>query len=67
MGTRRHGLIRARKAAGYTQETLAIELGLDTTPVGQWERGKSEPLPYKRPKLARTLGVTLRGLEDLLA
>ena len=67
MGTRRHGLIRARKAAGYTQETLAIELGLDTTTVGQWERGKSEPLPYKRPKLARTLGVTLRGLEDLLA
>ncbi|WP_410634318.1 helix-turn-helix transcriptional regulator [Amycolatopsis sp. cmx-4-83] len=67
MGTRRHGLIRARKAAGYTQETLAIELGLDTTTVGQWERGKSEPLPYKRPKLAKALGVTSRGLEELLA
>src|SRR3954469_21725359 len=67
MGGRRHGLIRARKAAYYTQESLAYELDLNPGTVGDWERGRSEPLPYKRPKLAKLLGVSREQLEELLA
>ncbi|WP_410596275.1 helix-turn-helix transcriptional regulator [Amycolatopsis sp. lyj-23] len=66
MGGRRHGLIRARKAAYYTQESLAYELNLNPGTVGDWERGRSEPLPYKRPKLAKLLGVSREQLEVLL-
>ncbi|MEV5719368.1 helix-turn-helix transcriptional regulator [Amycolatopsis mediterranei] len=67
MGGRRTGLIRARKAACFTQESLAHALNVDPTTVGHWERGRSEPLPYKRPKLAKLLGVSLAKLEELLA
>ncbi|WP_410639288.1 helix-turn-helix domain-containing protein [Amycolatopsis sp. lyj-346] len=67
MGGRRNGLIRARKAAYYTQESLACALNVDPTTVGHWERGRSEPLPYKRPKLAKLLGVSREQLEELLA
>ncbi|RSM36876.1 XRE family transcriptional regulator [Amycolatopsis balhimycina DSM 5908] len=67
MGGRRTRLIRARKAAYYTQESLAYALNVDPTTVGHWERGRSEPLPYKRPKLAKLLGVSREQLEALLA
>ncbi len=67
MGGRRTGLIRARKAACFTQESLAHALNMDPTTVGHWERGRSEPLPYKRPKLAKLLQVSLAKLEELLA
>jgi transcriptional regulator with XRE-family HTH domain len=58
MGDRRIGLARARKAAGYTQETLAYALDVDPATVNRWERGATEPLVYKRPKLAKLLCVT---------
>ncbi|ADJ43936.1 XRE family transcriptional regulator [Amycolatopsis mediterranei S699] len=67
MGGRRHGLIRARKAAIYTQESLAHALDMDMKTVGTWERGEAEPVPYKRPKLAKLLGISLAKLEELLA
>lgn len=66
MGGRRFGLVRARKAAYYTQESLAFALNVDPTTVGHWERGRSEPLPYKRPKLAKLLGISRERLEELL-
>ncbi|WIY05586.1 helix-turn-helix transcriptional regulator [Amycolatopsis mongoliensis] len=67
MGGRRFGFIRARKKACFTQESLAHALNVDPTTVGHWERGRTEPLPYKRPKLAKLLKVSLAELEDLLA
>jgi len=67
MVTRRIGLARARKAAAFTQESLAEALHIDGATVSNWERGKTEPLPYKRPKLAKLLGMTLAQLEELLA
>jgi DNA-binding XRE family transcriptional regulator/tetratricopeptide (TPR) repeat protein len=67
MGGRRFGFIRARKEACFTQESLAHALNLDPTTVGHWERGRTEPLAYKRPKLAKLLKVSLAELEDLLA
>lgn len=66
MAGTRHRLIRARKAAGFTQEALAEALGTDPRTVRNWESGKSEPTPYKRPKLARLLDVTRSQLDALL-
>ncbi|MEU9685363.1 helix-turn-helix domain-containing protein [Amycolatopsis japonica] len=66
MVAKRTAFARARKAAGYTQETLAEAIGVDVTTVGNWESGKSEPQPYKRPKLAKLLNVSSSELEDLL-
>ncbi|MGW3993930.1 helix-turn-helix domain-containing protein [Amycolatopsis sp. NPDC004772] len=66
MVAKRDGLARARRAAGYTQETLAEVLGVDVKTVGNWESGKTEPLPYKRPKLAAVLNVSADRLEELL-
>ncbi|MEU4517356.1 helix-turn-helix domain-containing protein [Amycolatopsis sp. NPDC024027] len=66
MGGRRIGLARARKAAGYTQETLAYALDIDPATVNRWERGATEPLVYTRPKLAKLLRVSCEGLEELL-
>jgi transcriptional regulator with XRE-family HTH domain len=67
MTAKRVRLARARKAAGFTQERLAEAMHLDRSTVARWESGQSEPLPYLRPKLAKTLGITLAQLEALLA
>jgi transcriptional regulator with XRE-family HTH domain len=60
-------LVRARKAAGFTQEELAYRLGVDRSTIGRWESGETEPLPWLRPKLAALLGVTRARLDELLA
>ncbi|MGH3770152.1 MAG: helix-turn-helix transcriptional regulator [Pseudonocardiaceae bacterium] len=59
--------MRARKAAGFTQEELAHELGVDRSTIGRWESGETEPLPWLQPKLADLLGVTRARLSELLA
>jgi transcriptional regulator with XRE-family HTH domain len=66
MAAKRTRLARARKAAGYTQERLAQALNVETSTVARWEAGKAEPLPYKRPKLGRLLGIGREELEALL-
>jgi tetratricopeptide (TPR) repeat protein len=42
-------------------------LTVETSTVARWEAGISEPLPHKRPKLGRLLGLTAAQLESLLA
>ena len=59
-------LIRARKAAGFTQEEAAYRLDVDRSTIARWESGETEPLPCLRPKLAKLLGITLAKLEELL-
>ncbi|MEV8609489.1 helix-turn-helix transcriptional regulator [Amycolatopsis sp. NPDC051373] len=66
MGGRRTRLKRARKAAGLTQEQLAEQLPADVTSIRDWEAGRSEPMPYRRDKLAELLRITSAQLEDLL-
>ncbi|MEA5358748.1 helix-turn-helix domain-containing protein [Amycolatopsis sp., V23-08] len=66
MVAKRDELARTRRAAGYTQEQLAEVLGVDVKTIGNWESGKTEPLPYKRPKLAAVLHVSAARLEELL-
>jgi|GEM_PF-3058283 len=66
MTSKRQRLARARRAAGYTQEALAEQLGVTPQTVANWESGRSEPLAYKRPKLAKLLRVSPNHLEQLL-
>ena len=63
----RHDLVNLRKAAGFTQESLAAEVGADRSAVWRWESGRSVPEPITQPRLARALGVTQRELATILA
>lgn len=67
MAERRSGLVRARKAAGFTQESLAEAMAVDRTTVVRWEGGGGEPLPIVRAKLAKLLDLKLGELETLLS
>jgi transcriptional regulator with XRE-family HTH domain len=66
MAVRRTGLARARKAAGFTQEKFAEATHVEPTTVGRWEAGTREPLPYKRPLIARLLEISMNELDELL-
>jgi transcriptional regulator with XRE-family HTH domain len=66
MAVRRTGFVRARKAAGFTQESFAEAMHVDRSTVARWEQGTREPQPYQRPKLARLLKITMSELDDLL-
>jgi transcriptional regulator with XRE-family HTH domain len=56
-----------RKAVGFSQEQLADRLSVDRSTVARWESGETEPQPWIRPKLARSLQVSVEQLDDLLA
>lgn len=66
MATRRQALTARREALGFTQETLAQELGVEPSTVGRWERGTLTPQPGRRPDLAQVLRVSLDELDGLL-
>lgn len=67
MAPRRRGLASARKAAGYTQESLAAALEVDRTTVIRWEAGDNEPQPYYWPQLIQLLDVSREELRQLIA
>lgn len=56
----------ARAALGFTQETLAHELGVELSTVGRWERGTLMPQPWRRLDLAKALKLSLEELDRLL-
>ncbi|MFI6644116.1 helix-turn-helix transcriptional regulator [Streptomyces sp. NPDC050504] len=66
MAAKRMGLVRSRKAAGHTQESLAEILGVERSTVGRWESAETEPQAWLRPKLARALKVSNEELQGLL-
>lgn len=66
MVVKRRSFIRARKAAGYSQESLAERLGVDRTTVARWESGEYAPQPWQRPRIAEAFGVSLCALGELL-
>ena len=57
-------LAELRRAKGYSQESLARELGLSRQAVSKWERAESSPDTENLIALARLYGVTL---DDLLS
>src|SRR2546430_4451845 len=67
MSERREKLARRRAAMGFTQETLAEQLGLDRSTVARWEQGTGTPLAINRPDLAKALDLTPDELNDLLS
>ncbi|GAB3721634.1 hypothetical protein GCM10027598_35540 [Amycolatopsis oliviviridis] len=66
MGDQRTAFAARREAMGYTQETFAAELGVETCTVSRWERGAGAPQPFRRPRIAKALDVTLHELGTLL-
>ncbi|MGH3426970.1 MAG: helix-turn-helix transcriptional regulator, partial [Mycobacteriales bacterium] len=63
---KREGLVHARKAVGYTQESFAEEVVVDRSTVVRWEAGDHEPLPYLWPKISRVLSVSRDRLIELV-
>ncbi len=66
MGDRRTAFATRREAMGYTQEAFAAALEVEPSTVGRWERGEVAPQPFRRPRIARLLDVTLHELGTLL-
>lgn len=66
MPRRRHRLAQRRRAVGLSQEQLAEAIGVDRSTVVRWERADTEPQPWHRPNLARTLKVSIEELAALL-
>src|SRR5262249_20476595 len=66
MAVKRRSFAQMRKAAGYTQESLAERLGVDRTTVARWEAGEYSPQPWLRPRIAQALGLPLSVLSGLL-
>lgn len=57
-----------RKAAGYTQRSLAERLDVNRTTVTKWELGRSFPKARMLSKLAEALNTTVgRLLDDMEA
>jgi transcriptional regulator with XRE-family HTH domain len=58
-------LARVRQAAGFTQDALALEIGVSSGQrIWQWERGAEQPKPKFVPQLAKVLGVDPMALLD---
>lgn len=55
-------LVQLRKAHGYSQESLAAELGISRQAVSKWERGESSPELENIVELSRIYGITLDAL-----
>lgn len=66
MAVKRRSFAQTRRAAGYTQESLAERLEVDRTTVARWECGDYTPQPRLRPKIAEAFGVSLRACSELL-
>jgi len=56
------GLAPRRKAAGYTQESLAKALGVSRSLLAAWETGRVWPSAGMLPVMATTLGCPIGAL-----
>lgn len=60
---RREGLVRARKAAGWTQQEVGLKIGYSEDSVRAWETGKTEPGLGSVAKLKGLFGKTAEELD----
>ncbi|QUH01510.1 helix-turn-helix transcriptional regulator [Saccharopolyspora erythraea] len=65
-GTQRTALVMRRRGAGYTQDSLAQELGVARSTVMRWERGLVAPGLPQRTRLAQALRMSPQELTALL-
>lgn len=56
------GLAAARKAAGMTQNGLALKVRVTQASVAMWEHGYKYPSADKLPVIADALGCTIDAL-----
>lgn len=66
MPVKRTRLTARRKVVGLSQEMVAERLQVDRSTVVRWERGETEPQPWKRTELAKALRVSVEQLDELL-
>ncbi len=52
----------ARKERGWTQDDLAVAVGVSRSAVAQWETGRSGQLSANLSRIASTLGVNVEHL-----
>ena len=57
-------LVQMRKEKGYSQEALALQLGISRQAVSKWERAESSPDTSNLITLAKLYGVSLDVLLD---
>jgi transcriptional regulator with XRE-family HTH domain len=55
-------LIELRKKKKFTQQRLAILVGVDVRSIRRWEKGERYPGPQEMQALAQALGVPIREL-----
>ena len=60
------GLKEHRERRGWSRAELARRARLNATTVGWIESGRFRPYRVQRQKLAKALGLTLKGLERCL-
>lgn len=51
-----------REKKHFTQEKLAVLLGIERSTIAKWETGKSNPRAEMLPKIANILGCTIDEL-----
>jgi len=56
-----------REAHHWSQAALAADVGITTKTIGRLERGETLGSPTTLKRLAKSLGVAVRELEDLRA
>lgn len=62
----REALIARRRALGYTQQSLAHEVGAAQTTVARWERGETDVSAHHREPLASALQWSMTELDTAL-
>jgi transcriptional regulator with XRE-family HTH domain len=67
LAIKRRRLAARRRTLGFTQESLAMKIGVDPSTVGRWESGEFPPQPCHRRKLAAVLDLSPDELDGLLA
>lgn len=59
-------LRRARERRGWSQASVARELGTDARTVGRWERGNTNPSPYFQEHLCQLFQLDAEALSLLV-
>lgn len=55
-------LSRARELRGWSQQTVADQIGTTPVNISRWERGFTSPSPYFRHKLCTLFGKSAQEL-----
>ncbi|WP_424185738.1 helix-turn-helix domain-containing protein [Actinokineospora sp. G85] len=65
-GRSRSPLAVRRRRMGFTQESFAEAIGVESTTVGRWERGQHIPTLWMQPKIAKALKITTDELVRMI-